>query len=160
LVWRGWMSMLMRAAICGLNGAGSAFGSPNGLCAAVRPDHMATVTKTANAATTMPAMTRPRMTLILPRTHLWACRRPSIAPGEPPKHDWTPSRLDVLKRAFGLDRNSRIAARRRTSDDAELLVAWLVARDFDVLGINLLAEAWDLVGAEQVGARDDTAAVL
>src|SRR5262249_21327541 len=59
--------------------------------------------------------------------------------------------LDALQRAFGLDRNFRIGARRGTSDDAELLVAWLVARHFNVFGINLLAEARNLVGAEQVG---------
>src|SRR5262249_47533064 len=68
--------------------------------------------------------------------------------------------LDALQRALGLNRNSRVGARRGTSDDAELLIAWLVARHFDVFGVNLLAEARNLVGAEQVGARDDTAAVL
>src|SRR5215468_1256308 len=68
--------------------------------------------------------------------------------------------LDALQRAFGLNRNFRVGARRGTSDDAELLVAWLVARHFDVFGVDLLAEAGNLVGAEQVGARDDTAAVL
>src|SRR4030095_13486539 len=68
--------------------------------------------------------------------------------------------LDALQRAFGLDRNFRIGAGRRTPDDAELLVTWLVARDFNVFGINLLAEARNLVSAEQVCARDDTAAVL
>src|SRR5262249_56114182 len=78
------------------------------------------------------------------------------------RHDQpsSPSFLDALQRAFGLDRNFRIGARRRTPDDAELLVTWLVARDFNVFGINLLAEARNLVSAEQVGARDATAAVL
>ena len=68
--------------------------------------------------------------------------------------------LDALQRAFGLNRNFRVGARRGTSDDAELLVAWLVARHLNVFGVNLLAEARNLVGAEQVGARDNAAAVL
>src|SRR5262249_57412484 len=71
-----------------------------------------------------------------------------------------PSFLDALQRAFGLDRNFRVGARRRTSDNAELLVTRLVAGDFNVFGINLLPEARNLVGAEQVGARHDTTALL
>src|SRR5262245_60466809 len=92
-------------------------------------------------------------TLHVPRAARWRRQQ---------KHDQPslPSLLDTLQRAFGLDRNFRVGARRRTSDDAELLVAWLVARDFNVFGINLLAEARNLVGAEQVRARDDAAAVL
>src|SRR5262249_48511166 len=152
------MSMLLRAAICGLNGAGSAFGPPNGLWAAVRPDHRAAVAKAVKAATSMTATTRPRMTLILLEAHLLGrdaacplCQRDQLSP---------PSSLDALQRAFGLDRNFRVGARRRTSDDAELLVARLVARGFNVFWIHLLAQTRNLVGAEQVGARDDTAAVL
>src|SRR5215467_9110117 len=117
---------------------------------------MAAVAKAA--ATSMTATTRPRMTLILLEAHLLGrdaacplCQRDQPSP---------PSFLDALQRAFGLDRNFRIGARRRTSDDTELLVTWLVARDFNVFGINLLAEARNLVRAEQVGARDDAAAVL
>src|SRR5262249_6400112 len=68
--------------------------------------------------------------------------------GSRQKHDQpsSPSFLDALQRAFGLDRNFRVGARRRTSDDADLLVAWLVARHINVFGINLLAEARNLVG--------------
>src|SRR5262249_31196404 len=152
------MSMLMRAAICGLNGAGSAFGSPNGLWAAVRPDHMAAVTKAVKAATRMTATTRPRMTLILLEAHLLG--RDSACPWCKRTQPSPPSLLDALQRAFGLDRNFRVGARRRTSDDAKLLVARLVAGDFNVFGIDLLAEARNLVGAEQVGARARTAAVV
>src|ERR1700674_1402552 len=43
------MSMVIRALICGLKGAGWAFGSPNGLSAALRPDNAAMVTKAAVA---------------------------------------------------------------------------------------------------------------
>ena len=43
--------------------------------------------------------------------------------------------LDALQRAFGFDRDFRIAARGRTPGHANLLVTRLVAGDFDVLGI-------------------------
>src|SRR5205814_6571229 len=49
------------APICGLNGAGSALGSPNGLCAAVRSDSTATVADAIITAPTTPAMRGPRM---------------------------------------------------------------------------------------------------
>src|SRR5436190_524896 len=68
--------------------------------------------------------------------------------------------LAALQRAFRLDRDLRIAARRRTSDDAQLLVARLVAGDLDVFGIDLLAESWNFVGAEKVGTRNDAAAIF
>jgi hypothetical protein len=69
--------------------------------------------------------------------------------------------IDALKRALGLDRDLHIRGRRtHAPEDPDLLVALLVARDLDILGIDLLAEAGDLVGAERVGARDHTAAVL
>src|SRR5215468_9389072 len=119
---------------------------------------MAAVAKAVRAATRMTATTRPRMTLIL--LEVYVPGRDAACPLC--QHD-QPSPLlllDALQRAFGLDRNFRVGARRRTSDDAQLLVTWLVARDFNVFGINLLAEARNLVGAEQVGARDNTAAVL
>src|SRR5215831_5885492 len=119
---------------------------------------MAAVAKPANAATRMTATTRPRMTFILLEVYLLG--RDAACPLCQHDQPSPPSFLDALQRAFGLDRNFRVGARRRTSDDAELLVTWLVARDFNVFGINLLAEARNLVGAEQVGARDDTAAVL
>src|SRR6476469_154655 len=106
----------MRAPICGLNGDGSALGSPNGLCAAVRSDN--TATDAIMTTPTMPAMTGPRMSF----ASLFA-RRSRVA-------------LDALQRAFRLDRDLRIAARRGTSDDAQLLVARLVAGDLDVLGIG------------------------
>src|SRR6516164_384434 len=104
----------------------------------------------------MTAMTRPRMAFSLLLVHLL---------GRDARMSLVPTRhaiptLDALQRALGLNRNFRVGARRGTSDDAELLVAWLVARHFDVFGVNLLAEARNLVGAEQVGARDDAAAVL
>src|SRR5215471_4181218 len=83
---------------------------------------MAAVTKAVKAATRMTATTRPRMTLILLEAHLLGrdaacplCQRNQPSP---------PSLLDALQRAFGLDRNFRVGARRRTSDDAELLVTW------------------------------------
>src|SRR5262245_3040173 len=44
--------MLMSAAICGLNGAGSALGSPNGFCAVARPGQAARAIKAASAITT------------------------------------------------------------------------------------------------------------
>src|SRR5215469_919532 len=119
---------------------------------------MAAVAKSANAATTMTAMTRPRMSFPLLLVHLLGRDAGmSLVP-----HDMLSPRsfLDALQRAFGLNRNFRVGARRGTSDDAELLVAWLVARHFDVFRVNLLAEARNLVGAEQVSARDDAAAVL
>src|SRR6478609_4962118 len=130
----------MRALICGLNGAGSALGSPNGLCAAVRSDN--TATDAIMTAPTMPAMTGPRMSFASSFARL-----SRVA-------------LDTLQRAFRLDRDLRIAARRGTSDDAQLLVARLVAGDLDVFGIDLLAEAWNFVGAEKVGARNDAAAIF
>src|SRR5262249_23304057 len=71
-----------------------------------------------------------------------------------------PVALDTLQRAFRLDRDLRIAARRRTSDDAQLLVARLVTGDLDVFGIDLLAESWNFVGAEKVGTCNDAAAIF
>src|SRR6516162_1568280 len=119
---------------------------------------MAAAAKAVNAATTMTATTRPRMTFILLEVHV--LRRDAAMSIVPTRPAILLSFLDALQRTFGLDRNFRVGARGRPSDDAQLLVTWLVARDFNVFGINLLAEARDLVGAEQVGARDDTAAVL
>src|SRR5262249_14850712 len=141
--------MLMSAAICGLNGAGSALGSPNGLSAAVRPDNAVSTANAVTAATMSPAMVRPRMVFRLltcsglTRNAQQCCRSAEL--------------LDALQRAFGLDRDLRISVRRRASDDAQLLVARLVAGHLDVLGIDLFAEAGHLVSAEKVGARDDTA---
>src|SRR5262249_14418608 len=106
----------------------------------------------------MTATTRRRMTSFSLK---FTCSgRDAACPFRQHEQPSSPSFLDALQRAFSLDRNFRIGAWRRTSDDTELLVTWLVARDFNVFGINLLAEARNLVGAEQVGARDDTAAVL
>src|SRR5262249_5640420 len=117
------MSMLLRAAICGLNGAGSAFGPPNGLWAAVRPDHRAAVAKAVKAATSMTATTRPRMTLILLEAHLLGrdaacplCQRDQLSP---------PSSLDALQRVFGLDRNFRFRLRRPTSADTQITLVRL-----------------------------------
>src|SRR5215831_9317688 len=119
---------------------------------------MAAVAKAVRAATRMTATTRPRMTLIL--LEVYVPGRDAACPLCQYDQPSPLLLLDALQRAFGLDRNFRVGARRRTSDDAELLVTRLVAGDFNVFGINLLAEARNLVGAEQVGARDDTAAVL
>src|SRR5262249_32539240 len=144
--------MVMSAAICGLNGAGSALASPNGLSAAVRPDNAANTASAVTAATKVPAMGRPRMTFrLLICSGLMRKAQPCCRSAEP---------LDALQPAFGLDRDLRISARRRASDDAQLLVARLVAGHLDVLGIDLFAEAGHLVSAEKVGARDDTAAIL
>src|SRR5262245_56021258 len=143
--------MVMSAAICGLNGAGSALGSPNGLSAAVRPDNAASTANAVTAATMAPAMVRPRMAFRLLICSGLTRNAPRCRSGE---------LLDALQRAFGLDRDLRVGARRRSPDDAQLLVAWLVAGHLDVLGIDLFAEAGHLVSAEKVGARDDTAAIL
>src|SRR4029453_815620 len=67
----------------------------------------------------------------------------------------------ALQRAFGLDRDFWVGVRRpHASQRPELLVALLVAGDLDILRIDVLAEPGHLVGAERVGARDDTAAIL
>src|SRR5262245_2298431 len=69
--------------------------------------------------------------------------------------------LDTLQRALGLDRDLDGGVRRAHAPQSpQLLVALLVARDLDVLGVDVLAEAGDLVGAERVGAGDDATAVL
>src|SRR5262245_7397143 len=69
--------------------------------------------------------------------------------------------LDPLQRALGLDRDLDGGVRRAHAPQSpQLLVALLVARDLDVLGVDVLAEAGDLVRAERVGAGDDATAVL
>src|SRR5712692_5733348 len=133
------MSMLMRAAICGLKGAGSALGSPNWLWAQAWSDGPMTVAKAANAIN---GNVKTRMELPFISRHLvW----------------WT---LDPLQRALGLDRDLRIGARRRTPDDAKLLVAGLIARHFDVLGVDLVAKTGDFIGSQKVRARHDGNPVL
>src|SRR5262245_51704065 len=77
--------------------------------------------------------------------------------GDPPV---TPGALRPLHRAFGLDRDLRIGIRRGAAEHAHLLEAHLLARDQDLGRIDLLAEAGDAIGAERIGAGDDTAAVL
>src|SRR4030095_4213235 len=69
--------------------------------------------------------------------------------------------LYTLQRALGLHRDLDGGVRRAHAPKRpQLLVALLVARDLDVLGVDVLAEAGDLVGAERVGAGDDATAVL
>ena len=53
-----------------------------------------------------------------------------------------------------------IAAGRGPPDGARLPIALLVARDFDVVGVNVGAKSGDLVSAQRVGARDDAAAAV
>src|SRR5262245_57620945 len=69
--------------------------------------------------------------------------------------------LDTLQRALGLDRDLDGGVRcAHAPQRPQLLVALLVARDLDVLGVDVLAEAGHLVGAERVGTGDDATAVL
>jgi hypothetical protein len=63
LAWRGWISIIVIAAICGLNGAGSALASPMGFCAAVRVESAASTANAEQATTNATGMKRLRIFL-------------------------------------------------------------------------------------------------
>src|SRR5947209_5018082 len=117
--------MFMSALICGLNGAGSALGSPNAFCAAAGPWVVRTIRP---AASHHPSFRIPDV--------LSVADAGAVAPG------WLSRRAsDPLQRALVLDGNFRICTGRRAPHDSQLPVAVLVALHLDVLGVDLLAEA-------------------
>src|SRR5215510_15985088 len=61
----------------------------------------------------------------------------------------------ALQRALGLDRNFRVGIGRGAADDAELLVAVLVAGDLHVLRIDVPGKSRHLVGPERIRSRHD-----
>src|SRR5260370_6707753 len=68
--------------------------------------------------------------------------------------------LTALQRALGLDDRGGEGGRCLAPEGLDLLEAFLFAAHLDIVGIDVLAETRDPVGAERVAAGDDAAAVL